>query len=122
MPITVFLIISCVSLLNYFKRETPRNSLPDLHGPLSSIEEVNKEVDICYKATSTEKKRSPYNFATPEQKAKIGKYAAETSRSIGLKHVCTRRHACLLSAQSSSARQIKQINYYIIKRSSVLKG
>ena len=51
----------------------PHNSLPDPHGPLnkqvpsSSIEEANKEVDICYKATSTEKKRSLYSFTTPEQ-------------------------------------------------------
>ena len=53
-----------MSLLNYFKRETPSNSLPDPHWPLnkqvpsSSIEEANKEINIYYKATSTEKKRS----------------------------------------------------------------
>ena len=76
-----------MSLLSYFKREMPRNSLPDPHEPLniqilsSSIQEANK-VDIFYKATSAEKKRSPYSFAIPEHKAKIGKYAAETSRSI----------------------------------------
>ena len=79
-------------LLNCFKRETPRNSLLDPHGPLnkqvpsSSIEEANKEVDICYKATSTAKKRSPYSFATPEQKAKIGKYAAENGTTNAIRH------------------------------------
>ena len=81
-----------MSLLNYFKRETLRNSLPDPHGPLnklvpsSSIEEGNKEVNICYKATSTKKKRSPYSIETSEQKAKIGKYAAENGTTNAACH------------------------------------
>ena len=81
-----------MSLLNYFKQETPHNSLPDPHGPLnkqlpsSSIEETNKEVDICYKTASTEKKHSPYSFAAPDQKAKIGKYAAENGTTNAIRH------------------------------------
>ena len=55
--------------------------LPDPYGPFnkqvpsSLVEEANKKVDSCYQETSKEKKRSPYNFAMPEQKAKVGKYA-----------------------------------------------
>ena len=33
-----------------------------------------------------EKKRSPYNFATPEQKAKIGKYEAENGTTNAIRH------------------------------------
>ena len=81
-----------MALFKYFKRERRHDCLPDPHGPLnkqvpsSSIEEANKEVDICYKATNVEKKRSPYNFATPEQKAKIGKYAAENGTTNAIRH------------------------------------
>ena len=68
-----------MALFKYFKRE---KNLPDPQGPLSeavpstSIEEANKEV----KAELTEKcgkARAPYMVATSEQKAKVGKYAAE---------------------------------------------
>ena len=81
-----------MALLKYFKREKLHDSLQDPHGslnkqvPSSSIEEANKEVDICYKATNTKKKRSPYSFATPEQKAKIEKYAAENGTTNVIRH------------------------------------
>ena len=55
------------------------------------ISRFNKEVDICYKATNVEKKRSPYNFATPEQKAKIGKYAAENGTTNAIRHALFER-------------------------------
>ena len=67
-----------MNLFKYFKWEGKCDCLPDPHGPLnkqSSIEEVNKEVDSCYKETSKEKRCSPYNFAMPEQKVKVGNYA-----------------------------------------------
>ena len=71
-----------MDLFKYFKWKGKRDSLPDPHGPLnkqvpsSSIKEAKKEVDSCYKETSKEKKHSPYNCATPEQKVKVAKYAA----------------------------------------------
>ena len=71
-----------MDLLKYCKREGKHDYLQDSHGPLNrqvplrSIKEANKEADSCYKETSQEKKCSPYNFATPEQKAKVWKYAA----------------------------------------------
>ena len=52
--------------------------LPDLEGPLSShissdcIREVNKEVSSALK-----EKRAPYIKATQDQKAVIGRYAAD---------------------------------------------
>jgi len=49
-------------------------------------EEPNKEVDICYKATDKEKKRLPYNYATPKQKAKVRKYAAENGTTNAIRH------------------------------------
>ena len=81
-----------MDLFKYFKREGKRDCLPDPHGPLnkqvrlSSIEEANKEVESCYKETSKEKKCSPYNFATPEQKAKVGKYAAVNGTTNAICH------------------------------------
>ena len=79
------------SLFKYFKRKERSDCLPDPYGPLnkqvpsSSIEEANKEVDICYKTTDKDKKRSPYNYATPEQKAKLGKYAAENGTTNAIR-------------------------------------
>ena len=76
-----------MALFRYFKRE---KSLPDPQGPLSgkvpstSIEEANKEV----KAVSDKcgKERAPYMVATPEQKAKVGKYAAENGTTNAICH------------------------------------
>ena len=68
-------------MFKYFKSE---KNLPDPQGPLSeavpstSVEEANKEV----KAELTEKcgkVHAPYMVATPEQKAKVGKYAVENA-------------------------------------------
>ena len=81
-----------MDLFKYFKREGKRDCLPDPHDPLnkqvplSSIEEANKEVDSCYKETSKEKKCSPYNFVTPEQKAKVGKYVAVKGTTNAIRH------------------------------------
>ena len=81
-----------MDLYKYFKQERKHNCLPDSHGPLnnqvpsSSIEEANKEVESCYEETSKEKKCSPYNFAMPEQKAKVGKCAAVNGTTNPIHH------------------------------------
>ena len=81
-----------MDLFNYFKQEGKCHCLPDPHGPLnkqvplSSIEEANKEVYSSYKKSSKENKCSPYNFATPEQKAKVGKYAAVNGTTNAVCH------------------------------------
>ena len=57
-----------MALFKCLKREGHHGCLPDPRGsldkqaPLSSIEEANKEVYSCYKATDKEKKRLPNNF------------------------------------------------------------
>ena len=82
-----------MDLFKYFKREVKCYFLPDPHGPLnkqvpsSSIEEANKEVNSCYKETSKEMKHFPYNFATPEQKAKMGKYEAVNGTTNAICHI-----------------------------------
>ena len=82
-----------MALFRYCKREGHRDCLPSPCGPLSrqvpsgSIEEANKEVDICYKTTDDKgKKCSPYSFAMPEQKAKFAKYATENGTANSLHH------------------------------------
>ena len=82
-----------MALFRYFKREGHHDCLPSPCGSLSkqvlfgSIEEANKEVDICYKTTDNKgKKRLPYSFATPEQKAKAAKYALENGTANLLCH------------------------------------
>ena len=81
--------VYCVmsTLLKYFNRtKTEGSSLPDPSGPLSkkvpatSIEEANKEVDACSSRSSNGgKRRAPYVIVTPEQKARVGKYAGTTN-------------------------------------------
>ena len=46
----------------------------------------HRDSHICYEATNTEKKHSPYNFATLKQKAKIGKYVAENGTTNVIHH------------------------------------
>ena len=82
-----------MALFRYFKCEGHHDCLPPPCVPLSkqvpfgSIKEANKEVDICYKTTDDKgKKRSPYSFAMPEQKAKVAKYATENSTANSLHH------------------------------------
>ena len=76
-----------MALFIYFKRE---KSLLDPQGllsetvPSTSIEEANKEVkaesDKCGNVWL------PYMVATPEQKAKVGKYAAENGMINGIQY------------------------------------
>ena len=78
---------------NYFRQteviSVGSSSLPDPSGPLSkivpstSIEEANKEV-AAQNANSREKKHSPYMIVSLDQKAIVGKYAANhgTTRTI----------------------------------------
>ena len=72
-------------LHKYFKpcgKATFNMPLPDPEGPLSeemnseTIKELNKEV-VALVNSGTMGKRSPYLKVTTEQKATIGKYAAE---------------------------------------------
>jgi len=70
-------------LLKYLKvkKKPHEGCLPDPEGPLSrylsidAIREANKEVSSLVSKEAS--KRMPYLEATPEQKAIIGKYAAE---------------------------------------------
>ena len=71
-------------LLRYFKpcrKDSCQISLPNSTGPLSkevdsaAIEEANKEVTAVI--ANTGGKRKPYLKLTDEQRATIGKYAAE---------------------------------------------
>ena len=77
-------------LFKYFKvshgktdGSTGSSSLPDPSGLLSekmpdtSIEEANKEVNA--RQTTGGKRHGQYVIVTPEQKAKVSKYAAENS-------------------------------------------
>ena len=76
-----------MALFKYFKHD---KSLPDPQNTLSekvpstSIKEANKEV----KAISDKcgKEHAPYMVATPEQKAKVGKYAAENGTTNAIRH------------------------------------
>ena len=73
-------------LLKYFepcRKNTREILLPDPTGPLSykvdstAIEEAYAEVTAALASASAGSKRAPYLKLTPEQKAIIGKYAAE---------------------------------------------
>lgn len=69
-----------MALLKYFK--VKKSPLPDPEGPLSErvstecIKGANDEVSLILNGDQPNK-RSPYLKATPEQKAVIGRYAAE---------------------------------------------
>ena len=79
--------------VKYFNRtKTEGSSLPDPSGPLSkkvpatSIEEANKGVDACSSRNSNGgKRRAPYVIVTPEQKARVGKYAAENGTTNAIR-------------------------------------
>ena len=83
-----------MALLKYFsvKREQrgERAGLPDPQGPLckavpsASIEEANEHVKAELKEKCG-KVRAPYMVATPEQKAKVGKYAAENGTTNAIR-------------------------------------
>ena len=83
-----------MSLLKYFNRvKTKDSSLPDPSGPLSkkmpatSIEEANKEVNAHLSQQSNGGKcRVPYVIVTPEQKARVAKYAAENGTTNAIRH------------------------------------
>ena len=87
-------LTTCITLLKYFsvKREQrgEGSGLPDPQGPLcktvpsASIEEANEQVkaelkEKCGKACA------PYIVATPEQKAKVGKYVAENGTTNAIR-------------------------------------
>ena len=82
------------TLLKYFNyTKTEGSSLPDFSGPLSkkvpatSIEETNKEMDACSSRNSNGgKRRAPYAIVTPEQKARVGKHAAENGTANTIRH------------------------------------
>jgi len=67
------------------------SNLPDPSGPLSkivpstSIEEANKEFAV-QNAESREKKHSPYMIVSLEQKAVVGKYAADHGATNAIRH------------------------------------
>ena len=75
-----------MALLKYFslkhEQRGKRSGLPDPQGPLckivpsASIEEANEQVKLELKEKCG-KARAPYMVATPEQKAKVGKYVVE---------------------------------------------
>ena len=81
--------------------------------PSSSIEEVNKEV-VAKNAESREKKRSPYMIVSLEQKAVVGKYAADHGTTYAIRHfvkdlpnlkesTVKRMEGCLLKRSSHSS-------------------
>ena len=94
-----------MALLIYFKGE---KSLPDPQSPLietvpsTLIEEANKEIkaesDKCGNVYA------PYMVATPEQKAKVGKYAAENGTTNGIYHFSKK----LPSLKESTVRGCKK--------------
>ena len=86
------------TLLKYFKVSRVKtegnssSSLPDPSGPLSekmpatSIEEANKEVNAHSSRQSTGGKRhAQYVIVTPEQKARVAKYAAENGTTNAIR-------------------------------------
>ena len=83
-----------MSLLKFFSRVKTKDGFPDPSGPLSeavpssSIEEANKEVSaqLALVDDSGKKRRAAYMIATLEQKAKVGKYAAENGTTKALRH------------------------------------
>ena len=74
-----------MALLKYFKRteNSIGSAFPDPSGPLSetvpstSIEEANKEVATLIAERRDSEKRGPYLILSLEQKARVGKYAAD---------------------------------------------
>ena len=76
-----------LSLMKYFSRDKTNDGLPDPFGPLNeavpfSIEEASRQGSECSAklasvVDSGKKCRATYVIATPEQKTKIGKSAAE---------------------------------------------
>lgn len=91
-----------MSLLKYFNRVKTKDGLPDPYGPLneavpsSSIEEANKEVSAQFALVddSGKKRCATYMIATLEQKAKVGKYAAENGTTKAIRHF-TKDMPCL---------------------------
>ena len=72
------------SILDYFQKSTVKPALPDPKGPLSEevhsslISAANKDVlDILEKPVASKKKKGSYIKITPEEKAKIARYAIE---------------------------------------------
>ena len=81
-----------MSLFKYFIcLKSKDNDLPNPSGPLSevvpstSIEEANKEVDAQLSKSSA-KRHEGYMILTPEQKARVGKYAAENGTTKAICH------------------------------------
>ena len=81
------------ALLRYFKlcrKDSCQKSLPNPNGPLSekvdsaAIEEANKEVTTVIAGTGG--KRQPYLQLADEQRANIGRYAAEYSTVNAISH------------------------------------
>ena len=80
------------TLFKYFNRtKAEGSSLPDPSGPLSekvpatSIEEANKEVEASRNSNGGKRRREPYVIVTPEQKARVGKYAAENGTTNAIR-------------------------------------
>ena len=72
------------------EQQGERADLPDPQGPLcktvpsASIEESNEQVKVELKEKCG-KARAPYMVATPEQKAKVSKYAAENGTTNAIR-------------------------------------
>ena len=86
-------IVLMSMFFKYFNRTKAEGSnLPDPSGPLSekvpatSIEEANKEVEVSRNSNGGKRRREPYVIVTPEQKARVGKYAAENGTTNAICH------------------------------------
>ena len=84
-----------MSLLKYFQ---PSSTLPKPEGrlstvvPSSSIAAANKEVkQVLDKTDKPESKRGAYEHFTPEEKAQIGKRAAEYGVTASLRYFSVQR-------------------------------
>ena len=93
------------SLFKYFKQKEHCDCLPDPYGPLNKqvpstlIEEANKEVDTCYKTTDKEKKGSPYNYGTPEQKPRSRNM--QQNMALQMQYVISWPEKCILTRVES---------------------
>ena len=94
-----------MALLKFFKL---KDRLPDNIGTSvisrKEVEAANKEVTNALQSAAENGRRGKYNSYTPEQRAKIGKYAAENGPTNAAKHFTSRWG---ININESTARRLK---------------
>ena len=99
-----------MALLNFFKlKDKLHDSTEASVLSKTEVEAANKQVSNALQSAAEKVSRGKYNSYTPQQRAKIGKYAAENGPTKAAKHFTT---IWGIHVNESTARRLNRCCWY----------